>query len=98
MRLTRLFFDGALDSGSIVDLPRDAGAHVAKVLRARSGDEVVLFNGYGREFPAVIETVRGQHVSAAVGAARTIERESPFTLTLVQCVPRDGMNFIVQKK
>jgi 16S rRNA (uracil1498-N3)-methyltransferase len=98
MRLTRLFFDGALDSGSIVALPRDAGAHVAKVLRARSGDEVVLFNGDGREFTAVIETVRGPHVSAAVGAARTIERESPFTLTLVQCVPRgDRMDFIVQK-
>jgi 16S rRNA (uracil1498-N3)-methyltransferase len=71
---------------------------VAKVLRARSGDELVLFNGDGREFTAVIEAVRGPRVSAAVGAARTIDRESPFALTLVQCVPRgDRMDFIVQK-
>jgi 16S rRNA (uracil1498-N3)-methyltransferase len=98
MRLTRVFFDGALDSGSIVDLPRDTGAHLAKVLRARSGDELVVFNGDGREFTAVIETVRGSRVSAAIGAARTIDRESPFALTLVQCVPRgDRMDFIVQK-
>jgi 16S rRNA (uracil1498-N3)-methyltransferase len=98
MRLTRVFFDGALDSGSIVDLPRDTGAHLAKVLRARSGDELVVFNGDGREFTAVIETVRGSRVSAAIGSARTIDRESPFSLTLVQCVPRgDRMDFIVQK-
>jgi 16S rRNA (uracil1498-N3)-methyltransferase len=98
MRLTRVFFDGALDSGSIVDLPRDTGAHLAKVLRARSGDELVIFNGDGREFTAVVETVRGSRVSAAIGAARTIDRESPFALTLVQCVPRgDRMDFIVQK-
>jgi len=98
MRLTRVFFDGALESGSIVDLPRDTGAHLAKVLRARSGDELVVFNGDGREFAAVIETVRGARVSAAVGAARTIDRESPFALTLLQCVPRgDRMDFIVQK-
>jgi 16S rRNA (uracil1498-N3)-methyltransferase len=98
MRLTRVFFDGALDAGSIVDLPRETGAHLAKVLRARSGDELVVFNGDGREFTAVIETVRGSRVSAAIGAARTIDRESPFALTLVQCVPRgDRMDFIVQK-
>jgi 16S rRNA (uracil1498-N3)-methyltransferase len=98
VRLTRVFFDGALDSGSIVDLPRDTGAHLAKVLRARSGDELVVFNGDGREFTAVIETVRGSRVSAAIGTARTIDRESPFALTLVQCVPRgDRMDFIVQK-
>src|ERR1700723_2906016 len=98
MRLTRVFFDGALDSGSIVDLPRETGAHLAKVLRARSGDELVVFNGDGREFTAVIETVRGSGVSAAIGAARSIDRESPFALTLLQCVPRgDRMDFIVQK-
>src|SRR5258707_947177 len=80
MRLTRVFIDGPLIQGSVVDLPRDTGAHLAKVLRVRSGDEFILFNGDGREFTAVID------------------RESPFTLPLVQCVPRgDRMDFIVQK-
>ena len=98
MRLTRVFVDGALFPGSTVDLPRDTGSHLAKVLRVRSGDEFILFNGDGREFTAVIEAVRGSHVSASIGAARSIDRESPFTLTLVQRVPRgDRMDFIVQK-
>jgi len=98
MRLTRVFVDGALTPGSIVDLARDTGSHLAKVLRARSGDELILFNGDGREFAGVIEAVRGSRVSASIGAARSIDRESPFRLTLVQCVPRgDRMDFIVQK-
>jgi 16S rRNA (uracil1498-N3)-methyltransferase len=98
VRLTRVFVEGELQSGSLVELPRETGAHLAKVLRARSGDEVVLFNGDGREFTGVIEKVQGSRVSAAIGAARSTDRESPFRLTLVQCVPRgDRMDFIVQK-
>jgi 16S rRNA (uracil1498-N3)-methyltransferase len=98
VRLTRVFFEGRLQSGSVVELPRETGAHLAKVLRARSGDEVVLFNGDGREFTGAIEKVQGSRVSASIGAARSMDRESPFQLTLVQCVPRgDRMDFIVQK-
>jgi 16S rRNA (uracil1498-N3)-methyltransferase len=98
MRLTRVYVEGALQSGSVVELPRETGAHLAKVLRARGGDEIVLFNGDGREFTGVIEQVQGARVSASIGAAHGIDRESPFQLTLVQCVPRgDRMDFIVQK-
>jgi 16S rRNA (uracil1498-N3)-methyltransferase len=98
VRLTRVFVEGELQSGSVVELPRETGAHLAKVLRARSGDEVVLFNGDGREFTGAVEKVQGSRVSASIGAARIIDRESPLQLTLVQCVPRgDRMDFIVQK-
>lgn len=98
MRLTRVFVEADLKSGSVVELPRETGAHLAKVLRARNGDAIVLFNGDGREFTGVIEKVQGPRVSASIGAARSVDRESPFPLTLVQCVPRgDRMDFIVQK-
>jgi 16S rRNA (uracil1498-N3)-methyltransferase len=98
VRLTRVFVEGALIPGSLVELPRDTAAHLARVLRARSGDELVVFNGDGREFTGAIEAVSGLRVSASIGAARSIDRESPFQLTLVQCVPRgDRMDFIVQK-
>jgi 16S rRNA (uracil1498-N3)-methyltransferase len=98
MRLTRVFIDLPLDPGTLVELPPDTASHIAKVLRARSGDELVLFNGDGREFAAAIEAVRGSRVRAAVGAALAVDRESPLAITLLQCVPRgDRMDFIVQK-
>jgi 16S rRNA (uracil1498-N3)-methyltransferase len=98
MRLTRVYVEAALAPGSAVELPRDTAAHLAKVLRARSGDELILFNGDGREFNGSIDGVRGSRVSASVGDGRPVDRESPLAITLVQCVPRgDRMDFIVQK-
>jgi 16S rRNA (uracil1498-N3)-methyltransferase len=98
VRLTRVYVGTALIPGSLVELPPDTGSHLARVLRARSGDELILFNGDGREFNGAIETVRGSRVSASVGESRPVDRESPLAITLVQCVPRgDRMDFIVQK-
>jgi 16S rRNA (uracil1498-N3)-methyltransferase len=98
MRLTRIYVDAVLTAGSVVELAEGTASHLARVLRARDGDELVLFNGDGREFHGAIESVRGSRVLASVGDGRPVNRESPLTVTLVQCVPRgDRMDFIVQK-
>ncbi len=98
MRLTRVYIDSVLTAGSVVELARDSASHLAKVLRVRSGDELVLFNGDGREFHGAIESVRGSRVLASVGEGRPVDRESTLAVTLVQSVPRgDRMDFIVQK-
>jgi len=98
MRLTRVYVDRELASGSVVELPAATASHLAKVLRVRVGDELTLFSGDGREFLGAVESVRGARVTAAVGNGVSVDRESPFAVTLVQCVPRgDRMDFIVQK-
>jgi 16S rRNA (uracil1498-N3)-methyltransferase len=98
MRLTRLYVGVPLTSGSVVELPPETAAHVAKVLRARAGDEITLFSGDGREFLGSIESIRGARVTAAIGNGALVDRESPLAVTLVQCIPRgDRMDFIVQK-
>jgi 16S rRNA (uracil1498-N3)-methyltransferase len=87
-----------LRSGAMVELPREAAQHVAKVLRARSGDQIVLFSGDGREYASAIDSVRGSRVTVAVGDGVDIDRESSLDVTLLQCIPRgDRMDFIVQK-
>ncbi len=97
-RLTRVYVDSELKSGSLIELPAVAAAHLAKVLRLRSGDGLILFAGDGREFAAALESVRGTRVTAAVGDGREVDRESPLATTLVQCIPRgDRMDWIVQK-
>jgi 16S rRNA (uracil1498-N3)-methyltransferase len=98
MRLTRVYVATDLEAGNALELPPETAAHVAKVLRARSGDELILFNGDGREFTCEIASVRGARVTVAVGRCALVERESPLALTLVQCLPRgERMDFIVQK-
>jgi len=98
MRPTRVFVDAALSPGGLVELPVAAARHVARVLRARSGDPLVLFSGDGREFAGTVDRVRGSQVIATVGEARTKDCESPLAVTLVQGMARaDRMDFIVQK-
>jgi len=98
VRLTRLFVQTRLEPGTVLELPPETAAHVAKVLRARVGDALILFNGDGREFSAEIERIRGSRVSASVGPGAEPNRESTLAVTLVQSVPRgDRMDFIVQK-
>lgn len=98
MRLTRIYVEQELIPGTTVELSRDTATHLARVLRARSGDELILFNGNGGEFQGAVDSVRGSRVTASVGAGSDIDRDSPFSVTLVQCVPRgDRMDFIIQK-
>jgi len=98
MRLTRVYVETCLEAGAALELPPETAAHVAKVLRARVGDGLILFNGNGREFSAEIESVRGARVRASVGPGTFVDRESALAVTLVQSVPRgDRMDFIVQK-
>jgi 16S rRNA (uracil1498-N3)-methyltransferase len=98
MRLTRVYVDTALSTGQSLALQNDTAAHVAKVLRARVGDQLIMFNGDGREFSAAIESVRGSRVAVIVGEGAPLDRESPLGITLVQSVPRgDRMDLVVQK-
>ena len=98
MRLNRVYVDAVLGEGLRLELPPAAGVHLAKVLRVRSGDELVVFSGDGFEYPASVESVRGNRVAVAIGEARAVDRESPLAVTLVQCMARaDRMDVIVQK-
>jgi 16S rRNA (uracil1498-N3)-methyltransferase len=98
MRLTRVYVDAPLEGGSSIELPAATAAHLVKVLRARSGDELLLFNGDGRDFSAIVSSVRGRHAAVDIGAARQVDTESQLAVTLVQCVPRgEKMDLVVQK-
>jgi len=98
VRLNRVYVDAVLSPGIRLELPPAAGVHLAKVLRVRSGDELVVFAGDGLEYPASVESVRGNRVAVAIGEARALDRESPLAVTLVQCMARaDRMDVIVQK-
>ncbi len=98
MRLTRVYVESTLAAEAVIELPPDTAGHLAKVLRARPGDELILFGGDGCEFSGAIDSVRGSRVTVVVGAGAVVDRESSLAVTLVQCVPRgDRMDFIVQK-
>jgi 16S rRNA (uracil1498-N3)-methyltransferase len=97
-RSARFHIDSQLREGLRLDLPHEAAHHAARVLRLRAGDEIVLFDGRGGEFPARIEAIERSRVAVSVGTHRGVERESPLGVTLVQGVSSgERMDVTVQK-
>lgn len=99
MRIPRVYVAGALVSGSEIDLPVQAGEHLARVLRLDRGHPLVLFNGDGGEHAATIASLAKRGVTVLVGQARAeAARESPLRLVLAQGMARgEKMDWILQK-
>ncbi len=70
--------------------------HLARVLRLRPGDTVVVSDGTGHEYTVRLEAV-GERTSGVVLDVSAGAAESPLAVTLGQAVPKgDGMERIVR--
>lgn len=95
--IPRFYCPIPLQSGRTLTLPPEAAHHALRVLRLRSGDELVLFDGLGGEYSGRVVEATGI-LRIALEARRDLEREAPLALTLVQALPAgDKMDWVVQK-
>ena len=98
MRIIRIHVAAALQAGADLCLPAQASEHVGRVLRLAAGDPLVLFNGDGSDYAALVRSVGKREVVVTVGAATLLTNESPLALTLAQGLARgDKMDLIIQK-
>ena len=98
MRSPRLFTDQPLTPGDQVVLEGTVAQRLGRVLRARAGEQIALFNGDGREFAAKVLSVSKREVSVDIGAAVTPQTESPVHTTLGLCLSKgDRFDWAIQK-
>ena len=98
MRLTRVYVETPVTTGKRLLVEGTAANHITRVLRLRNGDELTVFDGSGGEFGARIEEFRKDAVVVCVDERRTVDRESPLSLTLAQGISRgERMDWIIQK-
>jgi 16S rRNA (uracil1498-N3)-methyltransferase len=96
--MPRFYVDAPLQAGGSCELPEDSAHHAVHVLRARAGDDAVLFNGRGGEYAARIASIQKLRVTLDVLAHLAIERESPLRVALVQGVSSgERMEFTIRK-
>jgi len=94
----RIYQNMPLSSDTLVTLDEKASHHVGRVLRLQIDDELILFNGQGKEYIARITHITKQSVQAHVHALRSNHTESPVSIVLAQGIARgEKMDFIVQK-
>lgn len=98
MRIPRLYIDQSLTVGQQLQLPADAAHYVSKVLRLKTGRQVLLFNGQGGEYQAVLSSVDRRSVAIDVEAFVDVDRESPLRVELAIGISRgERMNWVIQK-
>jgi len=98
MRLSRIFTAQPLRAEQSVELEAPAGHYLTRVLRMSEGDDIILFNGDGADYPAVIAEVRSQRVVARITGNLSPGNESPLRISLVQAICRgERMDYVLQK-
>jgi 16S rRNA (uracil1498-N3)-methyltransferase len=98
MRSTRIYTPQALTLSSTIELEQQASHHLGKVLRAKVGDDVLLFNGAGGEFLGRIISIAKQAVAVELHLFIDSDNESPLSIHLGICISKgDRMDFVVQK-
>jgi 16S rRNA (uracil1498-N3)-methyltransferase len=81
-----------------IDLTGPEAHHLATVCRLRPGDAVRLFNGDGREYPALIRSVTRKAVQLEIHRVDQPQRELAFTLIVTAPLPKgDRAQFLIEK-
>lgn len=95
--MPRFYVDFALSPDSVVELPDNVVRHL-NVLRVKNMEEIVLFNGNGKAYPALPEVLEKRRASVRILREEATDNESPLNITLVQAVSAaERMDFTLQK-
>ncbi|HET7268707.1 MAG TPA: 16S rRNA (uracil(1498)-N(3))-methyltransferase [Oleiagrimonas sp.] len=98
MRQIRLYVDVPLAGVDQLVLPAAAARHATRVLRLAPGHPLTLFNGDGNDYACTLDDIAGKSVSVHLLGHHAVARETPWPLTLAQCLARgDKMDLVVQK-
>jgi len=82
-RRPRVFVDQLLNGDACLTLPPERSRHLGDVLRLKAGAPLVLFDGQGGEWSAVLEAP-GKRATVRVHERLTNACESPLSITLWQ--------------
>lgn len=100
MNLTkyRFYVPTPLRVGEHVALPERVVTQLVRVLRARPGSTITLFDGSGSDFVAELQSLDDHQARALVREARPARPLPPPPLTLVQAILRhDHFDLVVEK-
>jgi 16S rRNA (uracil1498-N3)-methyltransferase len=98
MPYPRIHCDVRLGPGAQFTMAPEGAQHVSKALRLKTGDTIIVFDGRGGEYEAVLQRIDRDRVEVKVGAFRDVDREPQLRIELVQGLPEaDKMDWIIQK-
>jgi 16S rRNA (uracil1498-N3)-methyltransferase len=96
--MSERFFLAAPPRAGHALLEGDEARHLARVLRAKVGDEVRVFDGSGDEWPATVAAIRREEVAVDLGQPLPRIEPQLARLTLAVALPKgDRQKWLVEK-
>ncbi|MCH9639079.1 MAG: 16S rRNA (uracil(1498)-N(3))-methyltransferase [Betaproteobacteria bacterium] len=94
----RFYINKAIDTGQVIELPCDTRHYATRVLRLKTHDKIILFNGMGGEFSANIINIKKSNIKILIDQHHDSEFESPLNIELAQAIcTNEKMDWIIQK-
>ncbi len=98
MRTPRVYTAQAIEPHSRLELGSEASHYLLKVLRMQEGRELILFNGEGSEFPAMLSAASKKMAVLDIGEQRNLSKESPlYTELAIGLSKGERMDWVIQK-
>ena len=97
MKTIRLYQNAPFTEGKTAELDSDNSHHLNKVLRFPVGQNIILFNGDGFDYTAVVQSAK-KTTNLKVISKKVNNNESKLNLTLAQGIAKgEKMDFLIQK-
>ena len=96
--MSRFFIKEEQICGELIRIEGADAHHIARVLRMKEGEELLLCDFFNTEYRTVIRTLSGDFVEAEIVEKRAGASEMPFPVVLYMALPKgDKMEWIIQK-
>lgn len=98
MRVPRVYLDQTLQSGAELALEKATAHYLVSVLRLRTNDALIVFNGSGGEYRATLQSATNKQANITVGSHSTGVAPSPMQVVLAIGLSRgERMDWVIQK-
>ena len=83
---------------NLIEIDRQQSHHMEKVLRLKTGDKVILFDGRGNEYTCILCSRRNDALLAKIESSRYHPNEPSVSVTLAQAIAKgEKMEYIIKK-
>ena len=96
--MSRFYVPRQAVKGNMITMRGPEAHHAVDVMRLSKSDEVVVFDGTGKEYHGTIKEISDKSLSIDITSTEEIVIEEAFSITLIQAVTKkDKMDYIVEK-
>jgi 16S rRNA (uracil1498-N3)-methyltransferase len=96
LTLPRIYSSETLQNATVCSLGADNLRYLKTVLRLKSGDKIIIFDGFGHEFEGRIEAFSLSGVNVVLGKA-IVPADKKIHITLAQAIPKAAKMDVIVK-